>query len=92
MDEVKEIVDGLVRTDGRIAPLPAYFFRLTEYGSSALKFALRVWTEPGNFWSVKFDLLEGLLRAFRERGVSIPFDQLDVHFPDAAGRRKGVGR
>ena len=92
VDEVKEIVDGLVRADGRIAPLPAYFFRLTEYGSSALKFALRVWTEPGNFWSVKFDLLEGLLRAFRERGVSIPFDQLDVHFPDAAGRRKGVGR
>ena len=92
VDEVKEIVDGLVRADGRIAPLPAYFFRLTEYGSSALKFTLRVWTEPGNFWSVKFDLLEGLLRAFRERGVSIPFDQLDVHFPDAAGRRKGVGR
>ena len=92
VDEVKEIVDGLVRADGRIAPLPAYFFRLTEYGSSALKFTLRVWTEPGNFWGVKFDLLEGLLRAFRERGVSIPFDQLDVHFPDAAGRRKGVGR
>ncbi len=92
VDEVKEIVDGLVRADGRIAPLPAYFFRLTEYGPSALKFTLRVWTEPGNFWSVKFDLLEGLLRAFRERGVSIPFDQLDVHFPDAAGRRKGVGR
>lgn len=92
VDEVKEIVDGLVRADGRIAPLPAYFFRLTEYGSSALKFTLRAWTEPGNFWSVKFDLLEGLLRAFRERGVSIPFDQLDVHFPDAAGRRKGVGR
>ena len=92
VDEVKEIVDGLVRADGRIAPLPAYFFRLTEYGSSALKFTLRVWTEPGNFWGVKFDLLEGLLRAFRERGVSIPFDQLDVHFPDAAGRRKGVER
>lgn len=89
VDEVKEAVGKVLRSDARIAPLPAYFFRLTEYGSDSLNFTLRVWTEPGDFWAVKFDLLEGILRAFRERGISIPYRQFDVHLASApSGKRE----
>lgn len=55
------------------------FFRLTDYGDSALNFTLRVWTNPDDFWSVKFDLLEGILESFRKNRIEIPYNQLDIH-------------
>lgn len=79
---IKELVTEFIGGDARIAALPAPFFRLTEYGASSLNFTLRVWTEPGVFWDVKFDLLEGIFKIFKENGIEIPYDQLDVHVVD----------
>lgn len=79
VQQVKEIVTALVAKDERIKKDPAPFFRLTEYGASSLNFTLRVWTSSGDFWSVKFDLLESILEALREAKIEIPYDQLDVH-------------
>ena len=77
--KVKELVSGYVAKDERIAKEPAPFFRLTEYGASSLNFNLRVWTNSGDFWNVRFDLLEGLLQLLRDNDIEIPFNQLDVH-------------
>lgn len=77
--KVKELVSGYVAKDERIAKEPAPFFRLTEYGASSLNFTLRVWTNSGDFWNVRFDLLEGLLQLLRDNDIEIPFNQLDVH-------------
>lgn len=77
--KLKEIVNGLIAKDTRIAKDPAPFFRLTEYGESSLNFTLRAWTNTSIYWDVRFDLMEGILEALRENGVEIPFNQLDVH-------------
>lgn len=79
VERVKKLVNEYVVKDARIAKTPAPFFRLTEYGASSLNFTLRVWTNLDDFWTVKFDLLEGLFTMLRENGLEIPFDQLDVH-------------
>lgn len=62
---------------------------MTEYGASSLNFTLRVWTDPGVFWDVKFDLLEGILKVFKENGIEIPYDQLDVHVVDGKPTENG---
>lgn len=92
VDNVKAIVNKLIFADSRIASMPAPFFRLTEYGASSLNFTLRVWTDPGDFWNVKFDLLEAILREFRAKGVEIPYDQLDVHLVNPAPAEKEGGK
>ncbi len=79
---VKRVVMEVVEADKRIASLPAPFFRLTEYGASSLNFTLRVWTDNGVFWDVKFDLLEEILEVLRKNKIDIPYDQLDVHVVD----------
>ena len=79
---VKRVVNEFIKKDKRIVPMPAPFFRLTEYGASSLNFTLRVWTDPGVFWDVKFDLLEGILEVLRKNKIDIPYDQLDVHMID----------
>ncbi len=76
---VKKVVMDLVSADERIQKTPEPFFRLTEYGASSLNFTLRVWVSGGDFWNVKFDLLENVVEVFRKHGIEIPYDQLDVH-------------
>ncbi len=76
---VKKVVMDIVNADGRIHTTPEPFFRLTEYGASSLNFTLRVWTTTGDFWAVKFDLMETIIEEFRKHKLEIPFDQLDVH-------------
>ena len=87
--KVKALVTEFIQGDARIASLPAPFFRLTEYGASSLNFTLRVWTDPGVFWDVKFDLLEGILKVFKDNGIEIPYDQLDVHVVDGKPTENG---
>lgn len=77
--KVKKVVMDIVTADARVQKLPEPFFRLTEYGASSLNFTLRVWTTTGDFWNVKFDIMEKIVEEFRVSGLEIPFDQLDVH-------------
>ena len=55
------------------------FCRLTEHGQSSLNFALRVWVKSGDYWQVNFDVKEAVKRAFDEKGIVIPYPQMDVH-------------
>ena len=50
-----------------------------------MNFTLRVWTDVGDFWNVRFDLLEGFLKLFAENGIEIPYDQLEVRVRKADG-------
>ena len=84
VEQLKALVCAFVEKDARISKNPAPFFRLTEYGASSLNFTLRVWTKTGDFWNVRFDLLEGLLGLLRENGIEIPYNQLDVHVVKSA--------
>lgn len=58
---------------------PAPFCRLQTQNSSSLDFALRVWLNSGDYWTVKFDLNEEVLLAFKEKNINIPYNQIDVN-------------
>ena len=58
---------------------PAPFCRLTKQNTSSLDFVLRVWVNSPDYWAVNFDLLESINNRFKEDGIEIPFNQLDVN-------------
>ncbi len=58
---------------------PAPFCRLTKQGDHGLTFALRVWVNSGDYWTVNFDLLETINNRLSAEGIEIPFNQIDVH-------------
>ncbi len=56
------------------------FVRLQEFADSSLQFQLIFWTQDiFRVEQVKSDLRYKIFKAFREKGVSIPFPQRDVH-------------
>ena len=58
---------------------PAPSVRMSEQGDSSINLTLKVWVLNGDYWDVKFDLLEAAKKAFDENHIEIPYNQLDVH-------------
>ncbi|MFO0673757.1 MAG: mechanosensitive ion channel [Polyangiaceae bacterium] len=60
---------------------------LTNFGSSSIDFEVSVWTS--DVWALRrgqSDLRKALWRALRDADITMPFPQLDVHFPDTNTR------
>ena len=55
------------------------FARVGSYSAHSVDITARAWCKASDYWNVHFDLLEQVRTAFKENGISIPFEQLDVH-------------
>lgn len=61
-------------------PKPVVIF--DGFGDSAVIVKLGVWFKKENFLLVKNSVYKTIHKKFRDKGVSIPFPQVDVHFDD----------
>jgi small conductance mechanosensitive channel len=78
-DRIKEIMREAINKHELILKNEEIFVRTTAYGASGIDYTLRVWTKSADYWTVYFDLLEGLKKDFDNEGIQIPYNQLDVH-------------
>lgn len=53
--------------------------RVSAHSESSIDISTKVWTKSGDYWTVYFDLLEAIKTEFDKSGISIPYNQLDVH-------------
>lgn len=58
---------------------PAPEVLLTNYGASSIEYTVRVWCKPSDYASVYFPLLESFYTAFKEAGIEMTYDHLNVH-------------
>lgn len=65
----------IIKDDAEKAP----FARVSAYGDSSVNITCRVWCKGADYWAVYFDLMEGVRADFDRKGISIPYNQLDVH-------------
>lgn len=77
--KVKEVLQGIVNSDGRILKDPAPQIALGELADSSVNFVVRGWVKTGDYWDVFFDTMEKIKVRFDEEGIEIPFPQRDVH-------------
>lgn len=79
-EKAKNIILDICNSHEKVLTEPAApFARVSEHGASSINIVTRVWVKSGDFWSVKFDLLERVKAEFDKEGIEIPFNQLDVH-------------
>ena len=78
VEEVKTTIQAVIAQHEKILAEPAPFARLSGYGDSALEYAVRVWCQNEDYWTVYHDLLERIKTAFDEAGISIPYPQMEV--------------
>ncbi len=59
---------------------PAPFARIVDFGAgNGVQMTLRAWCKTEEYWDVYFDLLDAVQVAFEQKGIVVPFNQLDVH-------------
>ncbi|WP_124099330.1 mechanosensitive ion channel domain-containing protein [Ruminococcus sp. Marseille-P6503] len=56
---------------------------MCEHSASAIKILARIWVRSEDYWALNYKLLMLVKDRFDEEGISIPYDQLDVHLTSA---------
>ncbi len=80
LDTVTAALLDVARNNPDILPEPEPAVRLREFGNSAWNMRVIGWiADPDQVYRVTSDLNMAIVRAFRERGIVIPYPQRDVH-------------
>ncbi len=81
---VKETLEEIVNSDDRILKDPAPAVALAELADSSVNFNVRPWVKSADYWAVRSALLEKIKLTFDEKGINIPYPQMDVHVDQKA--------
>lgn len=77
--KAKNVIKSVAEASGFMLSDPAPTFAVGEHGDSAIKLYGRFWLDSQNYWDAYFYMLENVKIAFDKEGITIPFNQLDVH-------------
>lgn len=77
--KAQQVITEVLKRNGKVLSNPASTIRMLEHGASAIVIAVRPWCKAGDYWDVFFSVTEDIRAAFIATGISIPYDQLDVH-------------
>jgi small conductance mechanosensitive channel len=78
---IKEILDGYAE----VLLDPAPTIEVNKLNNSSVDFVVRPWTKPADYWAVYFRFQQDVLERFKQAGIAIPFQQVDVYVRDVKG-------
>ena len=81
-EQVKAACLEAVAATPNVLPSPAPAVYLTDYGSSAIEYSVRCWTETKDYWGAYFALNENLRDAFAAHNVEMTYDHLNIHISE----------
>ena len=63
---------------------PEPMIHVDNYGDHAIGYVIRVWCATADYWTVYFDLMDGMKPAFDAAGVEMTYPHVNVHMVDKA--------
>ncbi len=79
IDKAFETIRAVIAADDRIHGEPEPMLAVGELADSSVNIVIRVWSDAGDYWPVKFDTTKAIKEAFDKAGISLPFPQRTVH-------------
>ena len=79
MEKVKKVIEQVIADQPQALKEPEPTVRLSRHADSALEYTARVWCKNEDYWTVYYDVLENVKKAFDAHNITIPFPQMDVH-------------
>lgn len=77
--KVKEVINSVINEHSLALSDPEPFVRLSQQADSSLTYTTRIWCKTDDYWTVYFDILEGVNQAFIKNDITVPFPQVDIH-------------
>lgn len=75
----KKTVLEVIAKNELILSEPAPLVAVKEHGASSVNLACLIWCSADDYWNIYYYMQEAVKLAFDEKGISIPYGQLDVH-------------
>jgi len=79
MDKVERVFKEVIENNDKILKSIEYSVYMSSHDSSAITYTVKVWVNNANYWDVLFGFPRLVYDAFEKNGITIPFNQLDVH-------------
>lgn len=77
--QVKAVLEQIVEKQKLILKDQDIKIFVDNFDASAVSMGIRVWAKTEDYWTVKWDLQEQIKNVFDEKGISIPYNRLDVN-------------
>lgn len=77
--KAKNVLAEVIKSDKRILTDPEPIIAVKEHAASSVNLACLIWCTADEYWDVFYAMQENVKLAFDEKGISIPYGQLDVH-------------
>lgn len=77
----KDIILKIASENQKVLKDPAPFVGVGSLGDNSVNLVTRLWCLSDDFASVQFSMLEAVKLEFDKQGISIPFPQLNIHYP-----------
>lgn len=77
-NKVKETLLEVARQHPMVLQDQEIYTSMYEHKDSGVDFILWVWCESANYVKTRYDLIEQVKNKFDEKGISIPYPQMDV--------------
>lgn len=77
--DAKNVIMNVAQANDLILSDPAPQVFVNSHGSSSINLIAKIWCKSGDYWDAYYQMQENVKLAFDSNGISIPFDQLDVH-------------
>lgn len=89
IDKAFETIRAVIAADDRIHGEPEPLLAVGELADNSVNIVIRVWSDAGDYWPVKFDMTKAIKEAFDKAGISLPFPQRTVHVVGGGGVATG---
>lgn len=77
--KAREVVQELANVHPLILKDRDVSVYVDQLGDSSVVLGVRFWTRKEDYWQARCEMLENVKYGFDETGISIPYNQLDVH-------------
>ena len=78
-EQVIALLKGLVKDHPLALADPEPQVHVDNYGDNAIGYVARVWCATDDYWTVYYDLMDGLKLAFDAAGVEMTYPHVNVH-------------
>lgn len=77
--KTKAVLEGVLKANSGVLETPEPQVAVAELADSSVNLVVRPWVNSGDYWGVRFELMEAIKNELDNAGIEIPFPQMDVH-------------
>lgn len=77
--KTKSVLEAVLKANKGVLESPEPQIAVAELGDSSVNLVVRPWVNSGEYWPIRFELMEAIKNALDEAEIEIPFPQMDVH-------------